>query len=77
MKLNCGPTRWEKRQAKFKWHFWFAWYPVRITGTHTCIWLKYIPRKGIYNLCYDSYWVWEYCIIMPLEGAPNGSIKSC
>ena len=61
MKINCGPTREEKREQKKKWHFWFAWYPIRIMGTDTCIWLEYVHRKGTFHTyMYDPYSVWEY-----------------
>ena len=55
-----------KHRAKHRWHFWYAWYPVRVP-THgkmsgrTMVWLQKILRKGTYS-CYpgDEYWVWEY-----------------
>lgn len=27
------------------WHPWWAWYPVRLQGTDTKIWLDWVERK--------------------------------
>lgn len=44
MKLNCGPTPWEKWAASEKWHRWFAWRPVQV-DSHDCRWLEYVERS--------------------------------
>lgn len=62
MKLNCGPTWEEKRDAKEQWHEWFAWYPVRV-GPGDCRWLEVVRRKGTYRwgrlYSYD-HWKYKY-----------------
>lgn len=65
MKLNCGPTPEEKSLANWRrlhnWHPFFCLLPRRITGTHECIWLETIERKGEYVCRFGgSYWEWEY-----------------
>lgn len=60
MKFNCGPTWQEKREAKGKWHSWFAWRPVRV-GPKDCRWLETIERKGECRFSYSGFrWDWEY-----------------
>ena len=63
MKLNCGPTWEEKRDARKEWHDWFAWYPVRIGSNH-CRWLETVERKGTFRRkqwCeYEDFWIYEY-----------------
>lgn len=54
MKLNCGPTKTERRtaaRARFcNWHKWFAWRPVRV-GSGDCRWLEPVERraKGVHE----------------------------
>lgn len=64
MKLNCGPTPEEKQNAwwayRKNWHKFFTLWPRRITGTHQCVWLEFVERKGEYNCGYGGYWEWEY-----------------
>lgn len=54
MRLNCGPTKNERRQDArnqfCKWHRWFAWFPVRV-GSGDCRWLEHVERraKGIHE----------------------------
>jgi hypothetical protein len=38
MKIDCGLTAKEKREAQEEWHRWFAWRPVRL-GSRDCRWL--------------------------------------
>lgn len=41
-------------------HKWFAWCPVKLTGTDTIVWLEYVLRKNdIETPCayYDDYLV--------------------
>lgn len=44
------------------WHWWFAWYPVKVSGY--VVWLEYVNRKRIYS---DPYWMfgprWIYEIL--------------
>lgn len=58
MKFNCGPTLREREIARIlaarAWHLWFAWYPVRITGTHTCVWFARVLRRD--NGGFASRW---------------------
>lgn len=65
MRLNCGPTSYDKFYAKQEackvWHPFFALWPRRITGTNECAWLETIRRRGEYVGGYGgSYWEWEY-----------------
>lgn len=49
--------KFESRHDKLKrisdWHFWFAWYPIKLHDR--IIWLEKVQRK--YNGFYD---VWSY-----------------
>ena len=47
MRFDCGETWSEKWTRRCNWHPWFAWYPVRIHGTHDCRWLETVERKFI------------------------------
>jgi len=53
MKLNCGPSAEQRRQAArdyyCRWHRWFAWFPVRV-AQDDCRWLEVVERKADY-LC--------------------------
>jgi hypothetical protein len=53
MKYDCGESWVERRIAalrrEFEWHRWFAWYPVRISGTTDAVWLEYVERRIISN----------------------------
>ena len=51
-------TFFERRDARERWHQWFAWYPVRI-GRHM-VWLDLIRRKGKWYCSDDGGWNWEY-----------------
>jgi len=48
------------------WHYWFAWYPVRVLidrhGYFKKVWLRTILRKGEYTKIpgYEGHWNWEY-----------------
>lgn len=71
MKLDCGPTRQERRVARrhkklqrreqrSHWKRWFAWYPVRV-ASRDCRWLEFVERKDK-NVYYSSYYGrWELC----------------
>ena len=38
----------EKRMEKYDcWHWWFAWYPVRVKGRW--VWLRPVKRRSSYN----------------------------
>jgi len=54
MKINCGPTFEERRDAKRQWHAWYAWHPVRI-DSNDCRWLETIQRRqrGNYYIHYE------------------------
>ena len=58
MRVNCGPSTKEKRQAKEDWHRWFAWRPV-LVGEHDCRWLEFVMRKGTFYRI-PGYAVLEY-----------------
>lgn len=49
MKLNCGPTKTERRRIArnhfCEWRRWFAWRPVRV-GSGDCRWLEYVERRA-------------------------------
>jgi len=58
MKLNCGPTPWEKHKAKEQWHSFFCLWPRRMEkDPHDCRWLETVERRGS---CYLGYWDWEF-----------------
>lgn len=60
MKINCGPSWWEKHLAKKEWHLFFALWPRRI-AKGDCRWLETIERKGEFmSHCGCSGWTWEY-----------------
>jgi hypothetical protein len=62
MKFNCGRTWEEKRDAKEKWHRWFAWYPIRLGSRH-CRWLEVVWRKGKFTCDWgESLWFYQYSI---------------
>ncbi len=57
-----------KKRAEKQWHWWFAWYPVRIptkgrmSNQHR-VWCCKIKRKGRYEYGYEcAYWNWFYAI---------------
>lgn len=82
MKLNCGPTKEEKRLARWSylhnWHTFFALWPRRITGTNECRWFETIRRKGEFVIHYcGGYWQWEYSTAdrstgLDHDGNPSG-----
>ena len=45
MKINLGLSLGEKIEAKKRWHYWFAWYPVRV-GYKDYRWLETVERRG-------------------------------
>lgn len=51
MRLNCGPSKAARRQAKKQkmeqWHDYFCWLPVRL-AENDCRWLETIQRKYDY-----------------------------
>ena len=66
MKINCGPTFDERRDARrervTQWHTIFALRPRRIDEDN-CVWLEKIERRGTYHPASyggDSYYTWEY-----------------
>jgi hypothetical protein len=65
MKLNCGPSLYERRLAKQEWHRFFTLWPRRV-GPGDCRWLEYIERKG---RCLSGFghdlWDWKYRPIDP------------
>lgn len=64
MKFNLGPTFSERSDVKKKWHTWFAWFPVRIKGTH--YWLEPVLRRGESCIgCIFFMLKYEYKIIQP------------
>ena len=72
MKFNCGLTpeekrheRWLKRLAEERrlkqWHTMFAYKPIRMTDSHTCVWLEPYERRGTSETyCGYTGWTWEY-----------------
>lgn len=44
MRINCGPTRSERRKAQLEWHRYFAWKPTRV-ARGDCRWLEVIERR--------------------------------
>lgn len=65
MRWNCGPTRADKREAKKRWHSWFAWLPTRV-APNDCRWMETIERRGERRLIANGdgmperVWEWEY-----------------
>lgn len=58
MKLNCHRLgRWaDNNYARiFRWHKWFAWYPVTVEDGN-CIWLEYVARCRVFGGRGDDYW---------------------
>lgn len=37
--------RHDKKKAKYKWHIWFAWFPIRIAYSHEYRWLENVLRR--------------------------------
>jgi hypothetical protein len=84
MKFNCGLTEsekialktqkaLEKSEAEKVWHVRFAWLPIRLTGTHTCVWLEHLEaRRGEVvhqtrgNPWIESYWEFRACKPSPM-----------
>lgn len=46
-----------KWKASFKWHKWFAWYPV--SDGNTLVWLDYIWRKRESSF-HEVYWKYSF-----------------
>lgn len=42
---------------KYKWHRWFAWFPV--IANYKLVWLETVYRKKVESFLYDSYWVYR------------------
>jgi hypothetical protein len=63
MKFNCGPSLYERLEARDKrrqeWHRFFALFPRRV-GPNDCRWLEVIERKGYLWSCYGDWWEWKY-----------------
>ena len=70
MKINCGPSLFERIEAaeerKKDWHDFFALLPRRI-APGDCRWLETIQRKGERipgKFCkggrVPGFWLWEY-----------------
>jgi len=61
MKFNCGPTSFEKSQARearlSDWHLYYCFLPKRMTNTHECRWLEWVLRKGRRP---RHHWYWDY-----------------
>ncbi len=58
MRYDCD--KWRDRrnarwQAKWEWHPWFAWWPVRIAH-NDCRWLETVERKLCASYSYDYYY---------------------
>lgn len=43
MRWNVPKTRKEKHDAKYEWHSWFAWHPVRVDDK--MCWLEVVERR--------------------------------
>jgi hypothetical protein len=74
MRIKFGPTKIEKDRELRKWHWWFAWYPVRLTsGTapnhRQGVWLEWVVcrRKDPDG----SY----YCSGLKYEYRPSGEVN--
>lgn len=56
MKWEYVPFKHPQKEGE--WRLWFAWRPVRLTGTNQTIWLETVERKFVktYNDCimYDA-----------------------
>ena len=51
-------------EARFRWHRWFAWRPVRTEWDHV-LWLECVERRGGFDHRKNSGhcpppWRWEY-----------------
>jgi hypothetical protein len=57
VRLKLGLDERERCLARLEWHPWFAWHPVRITGTNDGVWLEWIERV------FDGYGLCEYRLI--------------
>lgn len=56
--------KWKSEANKiaemFKWHEWFAWYPVILDDTAEWVWLEKIMRKKNYVTGFPIASWWEY-----------------
>ena len=85
--------KWEQRKfkknydGKYKyssWHEWFAWYPVKISGTEK-VWLEKIIRKTKYNHPYsivdvifhlDTRFEYKHSIVDLIRDEPKNECSS-
>lgn len=37
--------RWEIDFGDRPWHRWFAWHPVRLSGTNSKVWWEWVNRQ--------------------------------
>ncbi len=59
MKWTRGQFRKSRRDRKAEWHYWFAWYPVTITGTGLRVWLETVDRRVRISLAGIDYWEYK------------------
>ena len=59
MKFQCGKWRANRRLRRSQWHWWFAWYPVKI-GRYDCRWLEFIERRRPWNSVWYEWGPMEY-----------------
>jgi hypothetical protein len=55
VKFDGGMAWPEKLRAITQWHPWFAWHPVRITGTRQIVWLERIERCACFEYSGMAY----------------------
>jgi hypothetical protein len=51
MRVDCDKA--------FRWHRWFAWYPVHIRR-HDCRWLEFVERRAVRVAIDPFYYDYEY-----------------
>lgn len=49
---------------KYKWHDWFAWYPVRLDDTSNVVWFETVLRRrhsiSMGEAMSGNYIYWDY-----------------
>lgn len=63
--MRWSTKKWQDRaavkfDAKYKWHRWFAWYPIQLTYTRrngAWRWLEYVDTKIVRydTILYNEY----------------------
>jgi putative component of toxin-antitoxin plasmid stabilization module len=59
----------EQLVDKHRWHYWFAWYPVKGSATDMWAWLEYVERiKRYQTVCNGDFQpveqgVYEYVLL--------------